>query len=223
MSITIYQIPHSPFCIPVTSALRALRVPFRVVNIPNSDRSPIIRLTKGAYYQVPLLMDGAKAIYETGPDTQDIAHHIERRFGRGRLFPARLAGQQAIFLRYIENDIESLSFRLTDPPYIRGISDVVARTLVIRHKERKFGRGCVEQWAKQAPQIRQQLEALLLPFDQILQHSPYLFGDAPVYTDFALLGITGNLTYRNYNTLPARLKALRQWEKRIRAFRWPSQ
>jgi glutathione S-transferase len=61
---------------------------------------------------------------------------------------------------------------------------------------------------------------LLEPFDQMLRHSPFVLGDMPVHTDFALFGIIGNLTYRNYNLLPPRLKALHAWQRRLLIFRF---
>ena len=56
--------------------------------------------------------------------------------------------------------------------------------------------------------------------DLMLQHHQFLLGDAPVYADYALLGIVGNLTYRGINQLPSRLKALRAWRTRIEAYRF---
>jgi hypothetical protein len=44
-----------------------------LVHVPNADRSELIRLTGGAYYQVPVLADGERLVYEGGPDSQDIA------------------------------------------------------------------------------------------------------------------------------------------------------
>lgn len=217
---TVHQLKHSPFCIPVVAIFRALNRPLREVEVPNGDRSRIIKLTKGAYYQVPVLVDGARVVHESAPDSQDVARYIDRKFAAGRLFPKKLEGLQSIVIGYLENEVEGVTFRLVDPKYIAAISDVVERTAVIRHKERKFGAGCVERWRREAPQLRRQAESVLAPFELIFRESQFMFGTAPVYADFLLFGILGNLTYRNYNPIPPKLKALRAWEKRMRAWRF---
>lgn len=217
---TIYQLEHSPFCIPVVAIFKALGKPLREINVPNSDRSKIIKLTKGAYYQVPLLVDGKNVIYEYTPESQDVARYIDQKFAGGRLFPAKLDGLQDIVIGCLENDVESVTFKLTDPKYLDGITDLVERAMILRHKERKFGRGCVEQWRKDAPALRVQAKNVLKPFDKMLDHSQFLFGEQPVYSDYLLFGIIGNLTYRGFNPIPAGLDALRAWEKRMRAFRF---
>jgi len=217
---TIYQLEHSPFCIPIATALKALKVPFKPVQVSNADRTQIIKLTKGAYYQVPVLVNGKDVVYESSPDSQDVAHYVDRKFAGSRLFPRQLGGLQSIVIAFIENEIESVTFRLVDPKYVAGITNLVERVGIIRHKERKFGRGCVDLWKKEAPLLRVQAEKVLSPFDQIFRHTEFIFGSAPVYSDFLLFGIIGNLTYRNYNPIPPRLKALIKWEKRMRAFRF---
>ena len=61
---------------------------------------------------------------------------------------------------------------------------------------------------------------LLGPFDIILAKGPFLFGEAPIYSDFALFGVLGNMTYRNYNSLPTLLANLRGWFERMRTFKF---
>ena len=89
---------------------------------------------------------------------------------------------------------------------------------VVRHKERKFGRGCLGQWRANAAAIRAEADALLARFETTLLHSPFLFGDTPVYSDFLLFGIIGNLTYRGWNELGAAQPALRKWCGVMREF-----
>ena len=76
MSVTVYQLEHSPYCIPITRALDALGVSFKTKNVPNGNREEIIKLTQGAYYQVPVLVDGDKVIFESSPVSTDIACYL---------------------------------------------------------------------------------------------------------------------------------------------------
>jgi glutathione S-transferase len=218
MRLLLYQLAHSPFCIPITQALRALKIPFKTIEVPNADRSIIIKLTKGSYYQVPVLEDDKKVIFESDSSSQDVARHIDHKFGKGKLFPKHLEGLQTILIQYLENEVENVTFRLVDPKYLKSISDMTQRTMVLRHKERKFGRGCIQQWMKDAPALRKQTEILLQPFDRMLQHSKFLLGTIPVYSDFLLFGILGNLTYKNYNSLPGNLRALKKWHQQMSIF-----
>jgi glutathione S-transferase len=220
MSITVYQFPHSPYCIPVTQALTALGVPFEVRNTPNGDRRELIELTGGGSYQVPVLKHGERVIFEPTPDAIRIPRYLDEEWGNGRLFPAELEGLQGILIPHIEDDVEGITFKLTDPHYLASLTDPVERVMVLRHKERKFGPGCEERWLADRESLTAQAAAILRPFDQILAHRPWLLADAPVYTDFLLFGILGNLTWEGHNALPAGQKHLADWVERLRAFRY---
>lgn len=195
-------------------------MPFEVRNVSNADRREIIEASGGAYYQVPLLVHDGRVVYEPTADSLDIARYVDRTFAGGRLFPADREGWQQITIRYIENDVEGVTFRLVDPSYVQSIADPVERVMTVRHKERKFGRGCVERWTQERESLAAETEALLAPFDATLRHRPFLFGDAPVYADFALYGVLGNLTYRAINSLPASQLFLADWFGRMKAFRF---
>lgn len=210
---------HSPFCIPVAQVLRACGVEFEEREVPNWDRREVIELTAGAYYQVPLLQHDGHVVYESAPDTQDVPRYVSTTFAGGALFPDRLEGLQAIIIDFLENEVEARTFKLVDPSYLDSIEDTVARGMIVRHKERKFGRGCIEQWRSDAANIRSEADALLQRFEVTLQHTPFLFGDTPVYSDFLLFGILGNLTFRNYNRLNDSQRALAAWSERMRTLR----
>ncbi len=233
MALLLHQIPHSPYCLPVVRVLESLHVPFSIVNVSNGDRSPLIRLTQGAYYQVPILeveseTPGcpARLVFEGSDscsDGLDVARFLDRTWGHGRLFPAAVEGLQGILIPHIESELEGLTFKLADVQSIPSITDLVERTLIVRHKERRFGKGCVEQWQLQAPELTRQLQRLLVPYDQMLAVHPFLLGPAPVYADFALYGVLANLTYQNWNPFPAGLPRLAAWFDRIRRFEFPQQ
>jgi glutathione S-transferase len=162
--LKVYQFAHSPFCIAVIQALRAGGIEPELVHVPNADRSELIRLTNGAYYQVPVLADGERLVYESGPDSQDVAAYIDEHYLGGRLFPAPTRGWQWIVNRYLEHEVEDVTFKVCDAFIIPAIPDVVERTLLIRHKERKFGPGCVERWGRERASLIAEAARLLAPF-----------------------------------------------------------
>lgn len=219
-TIKLYEFAHSPYCIPVAQALTALGQKYERVAVHPATRTEVIELTKGAYYQVPVLEHGQTVVAESGGDTTDIAAYIDKHFAGGRLFPEPTRGLQALLIRYIENDLEGLTFRLADPFYIETLKDTLTRALVIRHKERKFGKGCVEKWRAEREQLFAEAEQMLMPFESILQHRQWLLAEQPVFADFALYGIIGNMCYNNWNTLPKNLPNLIKWNERLEAWRY---
>ena len=220
MRLTIYQLEHSPYCIPISRALEALGLEFEERNVANGDRREIIELTNGAYYQVPVLVHDGEAIFESSPTSTDVARYVDKRFAVGRLFPSPFEGLQRIVIPYIEDHVESVTFKLVDPFYLRDLDDPIERAMVRRHKERKFGPGCEEHWMLQHDALFREAERLLEPFDISLAQQSFLFGDAPIYSDFALFGVLGNMTYRHYNSLPASLTNLRGWFEKMRTFKF---
>jgi len=241
MKTAIYQLAHSPYCLPITRALEALGVAFDVVNVSNADRAEIIRLTHGAYYQVPVLVHDGKIVFDGsevatevtrrtatgepapphvgGYDGLDVARYVDRTWAGGRLFPAALAGLQAMLVPHIEGEIEGVTFKLADIHYVPAIPDLVERVMVIRHKERRFGRGCVDQWRANRDALFAQATTLLQPFEHMAAVQPYLIGAQPVYTDFALYGVLANLTYNDWNPFPP-LPRLADWFVRMKTFRY---
>src|SRR5436190_16570116 len=143
--IELFQFPWSPFCIVQRRILEFSGVRFKLTNLPlTGDRSRIWKLTKERYYAVPIVRDGRNVVFETDEDSQVIAKYLDQKLALG-LFPAAIEGEQSIFWRYIENEIEGLTFKLNDAHY----REFVARPdqlSYVRHKERKFGRGCLAAW-----------------------------------------------------------------------------
>ena len=216
--LTLFDLPHSPFCLPIKRALEALKVPFAVEDVPNWDRRKIIEASGGAYYGVPMLVQDGRPIYESGADTQDIASYLDKTFAGGKLFPAEFEGLHDIVIRYLENEVEDATFRATDSFYVDSITDPVGRVMTLRHKERKFGRGCIDSWKSQRAELRANAATHFARFDARLKHQTYLFGSQPIYADFLLWGIIGNYTWKHWNELPNDLSALTNWCARMDAF-----
>jgi glutathione S-transferase len=130
------------------------------------------------------------------------------------LFPQQFAGVQDILWRYIDNDVESYTFKLNDA-YFTEFVPRAEQLAYRRHKERKFGRGCLEQWRAQEKTLRASLAALLVPFEQMLGHRDFLLDDRPRFVDFDLWGILANLKYSGHHSLPAAQVRLRGWSARM--------
>ncbi|MEK7707759.1 MAG: glutathione S-transferase family protein [Verrucomicrobiota bacterium] len=211
--IELIQFPWSPFCIVQRRILEFAGVRFKITNIPNGDRSLVWKLTKERYYSVPIIRDGRTVVFETGEDSQVIAKYLDQKFKLG-LFPAELEGVQSILWHYIENEIEGLCFKLTDIHW-RELVPKSDQLLFLRHKERKFGRGCLDQWRAREGDFLAQLEQRLIPFEEMLMSRPFLIDDRPRFVDFDLAGMLGDFFYTGHYELPARHKEIENWYHRL--------
>ena len=207
--ITLIQFPWSPFCITIRRILERNRIPHRVENVPSHDRTKIIRATNGRAYTVPCLLDGKTAVADFTDFGQEVARYVDRKYRLG-LFPRDREGIQTVLAHYIENELENVGFRVTDS-YILMKLPLIERTMQRRHKERKFGKGCLEQWARDRKKLVVQFEELLRPMDNMLASSPFLLGNKPLFVDYDLFGILGDYLYNGHTKLPASQKHLRRW------------
>jgi len=211
--IELIQFPWSPYCLVQSRILNASGVPHKITNIPPSDRSLIWRLSKKRYYQVPALRDGRNFLFETGENSQVIAKYLDAKLSLG-LFPPQWDGIERILWRYIENDVESLTFKLNDAWY-REFVPPAEQMQYQRFKERKFGRGCLDQWRLNQKQLIAELTGRLVPFDQMLRTKPFLLDGQPRFVDFDLWGMLANFLYSGHYKLPAILPKLKQWYGRM--------
>jgi glutathione S-transferase len=208
--LTLIQFPWSPFCITIRHVLTRHRIPFRVHNIAYHDRAPIIKATRGKGHTVPCLIDGKRGICDVTDFGQEVARYVDKRYGLN-LFPKDLDGLQLILSRYIENELEMVGFKVNDT-YVIPKRPLVERTMLIRHKERKFGKGCVEAWTSHRKYLNSQFAELLQPIDDMLAASPFLLTDRPLFVDYDLYGILGNYLFNGKTKLP-NLKHLRRWHR----------
>lgn len=218
MNLVLHELTHSPFCIPVRRILDAYRVPFERVEVPCWDRRGLVNLTMGAYYQVPVLSHGETIIHETAADPLAVAHYLDAHFANGELFPTHCTGIQEIVIGYVEDTLEGIGFRLSDPGYVDSIQDAGERMMVVRHKERKMGAGCVDKWRDEAADIGKEFEDALAPLESRLAECRYLFGKLPVYADYALFGVLGNAQFGGHYCSPDSLPNIKRWESELSKF-----
>jgi len=211
--IELIQFPWSPFCIVQRRILEFSGVPFKITNVPNSERSLVWRLTRNRYYQVPIIRDGRSVIFEVAEDTQVIAKYLDTKFKLG-LFPWEQEGVQSILWQYVESQVEGIGFKLNDV-YWREVVPLSDQLGFLRYKERKFGRGCLDQWRAQQKDLLAQLEQRLVPFEEMLMYRPFLLDQRPRFVDFDLYGILANFLYSGHYRLPAAHTHLKEWHRRM--------
>jgi glutathione S-transferase len=211
--IELIQFPWSPFCIVQRRILEFAGVRFKITNIPNQDRSRVWKLTKQRYYGVPIIKNGRSVVFEINEDSQVIAKYLDEELELG-LFPSQWRGVQSVLWRFIENEIEGATFRLNDIYWKENVPSS-EQLQYLRFKERKFGRGCIDQWRQERKFWLKQLEERLIPFEIILTHQPHLLDDRPRFVDFDLFGMLENFLYSGHYRLPERHKQIREWHGRM--------
>ena len=209
----LIQVPWSPYCLVIRRILEYSGAPHKIINVPPSDRSLVWRLTRHRYYQVPVLKDGRTIVFETDANSQVIAKYLESKLALG-LFPRAWDGIQKILWRYIENDVEEMTFKLNDAHYTEFVPPA-EQLNYLRFKERKFGRGCLAEWRAGQKQLQAELTGRLLPFEQMLAGRPFLLGQTPVFLDFDLHGMLANFLHSGHYKLPAAHPKLKSWYARI--------
>lgn len=211
--IELIQFPWSPFCLVQRRILEFSGARFNITDIPSGDRSLVWRLTRKRYYGVPIIRDGKSVIFEVGDNTQVIAKYLDAKFHLG-LFPWEWEGVQSITWQYIENDVEGIGFKLNDI-YWQKVVPPSDQLPLLRHKERKFGRGCIDQWRAQQKEMLAEMERRLVPFEEMLMYRPFLLDEQPRFVDFDLYGILANFLYSGQYRLPAAHTHLGKWHRRM--------
>jgi glutathione S-transferase len=211
--LELIQIPWSPYCLAQRRILEYSGARHTITNTSTADRSLVWRLTKRRYYQVPVLKDGRNVLFETDDNSQVIAKYLDAKLKLG-LFPPQWDGVQRILWRYIENDVEGVGFKLNDV-YWREFVPPADQLGHVRHKERKFGRGCLDAWRANQKPLLAELTALLLPFEQMLARRAFLLDEQPRFVDFDLWGILANFLYSGHYRLPAVHPKIQAWHRRM--------
>ena len=218
--LELFQFPWSPYCFVPKLILDYCGVPFKSIAVPPNDRTLVWKATRERYYGVPILRDGREVVFETDPNSQVICKYLDFKFQAG-LFPAGLEGVQSILWRYIENDVEEMTFKLNDAHYCEFVPKA-QQLAYLRHKERKFGAGCIDHWRENAEALQAELTRRLLPFEDMLLEQPFLLGDVPRFVDFDLHGMLGNFLFTGHYGLPAEHGRLKRWYEALPKLKHPN-
>jgi glutathione S-transferase len=211
--IELIQFSWSPFCLVQRRILDYSGVRFKITNIPSQDRTLAWRLTRHRYYGVPIVRDGRTVVFETDEDSQVIAKYLDGKLQLD-LFPKRFHGVDRVLWRFIEDQVEGACFRLNDSYWLEFVPKADQLTY-LRHKERKFGRGCLDLWAAQREHWLETLTEKLTPFECMLAERPFLLRAEPHFIDFDLWGMLACFLQSGHYQMPAVHTCLQEWYRRM--------
>jgi glutathione S-transferase len=210
-AMQLYRFEYSCYARKVQMALDLLAKSYAVVDVPYGDRSQLVAVT-GGYVQVPVLVDAAGVVRF---DSRAICVHLVSSDGGATLVPSPWEGPIWAYADWCDGPLEDVLFRLASPGLRARFERAVDRAMFTFVKERKFGRGCVEEWARQAEDLLRQARELLQPTVRTLEQQPFVFGTRPTLADAALYGQCAMLAAAD-PAMPAALSAvLAPWTARL--------
>lgn len=180
----LFRLDYSCYARKAQMVLDLLGLDYTCVDVPFGDRRELATLT-GGYVQVPVLVDDAGTVTV---DSRAICERLLEGDAGARLVPPPWAGPIWAYADWCDGPLEDVMFRLASPPTRRRFADPWERALYVFVKERKFGRGCVDEWERGRADLLVRARALLAPSGRTLAVRPFLFGETPTLADAALYG-----------------------------------
>jgi glutathione S-transferase len=188
MTIKLYELAgaeddrrFSPYCWRIRFALEHKQIDFEPVACRFTDKDVI---AFSGQDKVPVLVDGDKVV----SDSWAIACYLEQAYpDRPSLFGGS-AGQalSRFYMDWTDTVLHGTLIRLL-------ASDIHAhlhekdKDYFRESREKRFGT-TLEEFCCNQEQSLQDLKRILTPLRRTLQSQPYLGGDAPLYTDYVIMG-----------------------------------
>lgn len=180
----IHRLRYSPYARKVQILAELAGIPHTVVDVPYGDREALAKLT-GGYIFVPVLeLEGGAVIV----DSRAICEHLLSLGQASRLVPEGLEAAAWGYHDFADGPLEDVLFRLASPAIRDKWESAFERALYVLVKERKFGAGCVDDWARERDALIAKAKKLLAPTLRTLAKKPFVLGDEPTLADAALYG-----------------------------------
>ncbi len=207
----LYRFPYSCYARKVQMVLDLLGATYTIVDVPFGDRTELAALT-GGYIQVPVLVDDDGAVIV---DSRSICQRLVEGPRGATLVPAPWEGAIWAYADWCDGPLEDVCFRLATPGIRARMERPVDRALFTFIKERKFGRGCVDEWEKSLATLLARSGEMLAPTAQTLSQQPFIFGASPTLADAALYGLCFMMRFASPAFLPAFGEAIPLWMDRL--------
>ncbi len=207
----LYRFEYSCYARKAQMVLDLLGLRYDLVEVPFGDRTELVKLT-GGYVQVPVLVDDAGKVTV---DSRAICEEVLKGEAAERLVPSPLQGPIWAYADWIDGPFEDVAFRIASPGLRRRFTRPADAALFVFIKERKFGRGCVDEWERTAVELIARVRAMLAPTLRTLSQRRFIFGDHPTLADAALYGQCAMLRAGDAAMPAALAPALGEWVTRV--------
>ena len=178
----LYRFRYSPYARKVQMVLDLQGANYEIVEVAYGERNELARLT-GGYIYVPVVVDDHGAVLT---ESRAICERLVA--GDTRLVPPGWEGPIWAYHDFVDGPVEDVLFRIASPAIRDAWPRPGERALYTLIKERKFGAGCVDAWARDQASLIARAKVVLAPTLQTLAARPFLFGAAPTLADASLYG-----------------------------------
>ena len=199
--ITLYRFPYSCYALKVQLLLDVLALPYEVRDVPFGDRTELVKVTQGRV-QVPAIVhkreNGSEKVVV---ESRDICRYL-LGLKANNLVPKSAAGLIWAYCDWVDTTLEDPLFKMVSPEIADSFARDADRAMFIFIKERRYGTGCVSDWAQQKPRLVAQARDLLAESLLSIAHQGYLCGDHITLADIALVGHLAMVKYGRPELLP---------------------
>lgn len=195
--ITLYRFPYSCYALKVQFLLDHLGLPYKVRDVPYTDRDELIEVT-GGRVMVPAILHEGNVVVES----RDIFQYL-LTLSKNDLVPGGLEAAVWAYLDWTDSLLEDVLFRIASPGIAEQFAKPSERALFIFIKERKFGMGCVSEWQRTRKELIDRAKVLLAPTLETLSQSDYVIGNRLTIADVSLAGHLAMVEYADPTLLPA--------------------
>ena len=207
----LYRFRYSPYARKVQIVLDLMGAKYDLVEVSYSDRDELATLT-GGYIYVPVLVDDRGAVLT---ESRAICEHLAATPAGRKLVPSPLEGAIWGYHDFLDGPVEDIFFRIASPAVRDAWQRPGERALYVLIKERKFGAGCVNAWARDQDALIAKARTVVAPTLKTLGARPFLFGDAPTLADAALYGLCAMLEEADKTLLPRVAEPLVAFVRRV--------
>jgi glutathione S-transferase len=212
----LYRFVYSPYARKVQMLLELLGIPYELVEVNYVEREELAKVT-GGYIMVPVLVDDDGTVLV---DSRNICERIVETRGQ-RLVPEPYEGPIWAYSDFVDGPLEDILFRLSSPFVRDRWTTAFERGLYVFSKERKFGAGCIDAWARDREELLSKGRKLLAPSLRTLERRAFLFGAEPTLADAALYGVCAMLEASKSELLSELSPTLVDFARRLEAARRP--
>lgn len=212
----LLQFPYSPFAAKVRTCLAAKRLACEVVDVPYLDRGQLIAAT--GRLMVPVLVDGDVVV----DDSPRITAYLDEKYAPS-LRAGPMGSLAVVIEQWADEPLEEVAFRFACPGLERRIGgndpgrEQEARALFRLIKERRYGAGCIDAWAREEAKYEAQLVSMLQPIVQAVQARPFILGDTLSLADAAVASQLFMVEVAHPGWVAAKLPALGRWYASVKA------
>ncbi len=207
----LYRFEYSCYARKAQMVLDLLGLTYDIVEVPFGDRTELATLTHG-YIQVPVLVDDRGKVTV---DSRAICETVLQGECAERLVPAPWQGPIWAYADWCDGPLEDALFRIASPKLRHHFKRAADQALFVFVKERKFGKGCVDDWERGAADLIARARALLAPTVQTLRQQPFIFGARATLADAALYGQCAMLRFADAAMPGALAPELYPWMSRL--------